>query len=660
MKKGAISNNNETDRLSEIWLEAILKNSLFSIKLLKPVYNQNGKIIDFEIIFINDTAERSVKKDNLAGKLFLDHFPSAKVSGLFDHYANVITTGKPWQGVVHLYEGGVDTWLSVNASRFNNNCLVMYTDVTAQKEAEQKLMQLNDLQKQKVTDKYLSLFNNMNHGFCIIKVVFNEYNQPVDYIFLEKNPAFERLTGLKEAEGKGILELLPYLDPEWFINFGIVAKTRQSARFEGKTLFREHELWYEVHAFPIDDPNEDHVAVLFNDITNRKKRGEHFRNMLEKLVRERTAELQESRDFIKQITDTMPDILYVINLHDIKINYVSRGVNTLGYKPEDIYNMGPDVFRNIVHPDDYAERMANIQAMHTLKSEEVRATEFRMKDNFGKWHWVNNRTTVFKRGNEGQPVEILGIAQDITATKEAQAAYVRERNKSQELRRLNDIMDTFVFAAAHDLKAPISNLILLTTAIESSENIEMKLRLQNKYMPIINILNKTISGMINVLSIEKSSESSIKEIDFRNVFEHVIKELDHNIREAEARITTKFRYPSIVYNESYLISIFRNLLSNALKYRSCERKPVIQIKTTHSNGFVLLTCRDNGIGIDMERFGNELFKPFRRLTSGSEGSGIGLHLIKSIITKNGGQIEVKSLPGKGTIFNIYLVEYNKD
>lgn len=668
MRKGAFGNIpfpaikdiQEKGMLIKIWHDAILENSIFSIMLLKPVQSQEGKIIDFEIIFINETAERSVKKENLTGKLFIDHFPAAKVSGVFDHYADVVKNEKTWHGEVHLYDDDIDVWLLVNASSFNGNCLVMYTDVTPQKEAELKLMQMKDLQKKAATDKYLSLFNNMNHGFCIIKVVFNESNQPVDYIFLEKNPAFERLTGLKDAEGKGILELLPYLDASWFEKFGKVARTLQSIRFEGKTCSSAHELWYDVHAFPIDDPKEDHVAVLFNDITNRKKRGEHFRSMLEKLVKERTTELQESRDFIKHITDTTPDIFYVINLNDRKITYVSRGIYSLGYKAEDIYEMGPAIFSKMVHPEDYEERINNILRMTSFKNDEVRGTEFRIRDAAGKWHWVNNRTTVFKRGEEMQPTEILGILQDITVKKEAEAAYFREKSKSQELKRLNDIMDTFVFAAAHDLKAPISNLILLTNAIEATEDTVMKLELQKKYMPVIDTLNKTISGMINVLSIEKKSVAGIKKIRFKEVTDHVLKELDNHIKEADALIMTSFRYcPTIIYNESYLISIFRNMLSNAIKYRSSERRPMINIKTDSSGEFTTVTFRDNGIGIDLEKFGDELFKPFKRLSFGSEGSGIGLHLVKSIVTKNGGKIEVSSAPGEGTVFRIFLVEYKK-
>jgi PAS domain S-box-containing protein len=350
--------------------------------------------------------------------------------------------------------------------------------------------------------------------------------------------------------------------------------------------------------------------------------------------------------------------MYIINLTERKISYISKGISSLGYKPEDIINMGQDVFQAMVHPDDYEERLNNILRMKTLRSDEVRGTEFRVKDASGKWHWLNNRTTLFKTGEDGRPIEILGIAVDITLRKETEAAYFKERDRSKELKRLNDVMDTFVYSAAHDLKAPISNLMLLTSTIDSTNDAVMKLELQKKYTPIIETLNKTISGMINVLSIEKNSDTGVRKIYFRDIVEHIKAELDQRIKEADATITSSFRYRrSIRYNESYLMSIFRNMITNSLKYRSDSRKPVIEIKSEEINGQVLLTFSDNGIGIDLERYSDDLFKPFKRFGSKSEGSGIGLHLVKSIVTKNGGSIEVKSVPREGTVFKIFLVEY---
>jgi signal transduction histidine kinase len=100
------------------------------------------------------------------------------------------------------------------------------------------------------------------------------------------------------------------------------------------------------------------------------------------------------------------------------------------------------------------------------------------------------------------------------------------------------------------------------------------------------------------------------------------------------------------------------MLSNALNYRSDDRKLVIDINSGHSNQYIWLSFKDNGTGIDLDYFGKDMFKPFKRFVSTPVGSGLGLHLVKSIVTKNGGKIKVKSKKGEGTTFKIYLVEYN--
>ncbi|MEM6965709.1 MAG: HAMP domain-containing sensor histidine kinase [Bacteroidota bacterium] len=110
---------------------------------------------------------------------------------------------------------------------------------------------------------------------------------------------------------------------------------------------------------------------------------------------------------------------------------------------------------------------------------------------------------------------------------------------------------------------------------------------------------------------------------------------------------------------SYIKSIFYNLLSNSIKYRSYERPLEITVSITKKDVYTVISITDNGIGIDMERYGHFLFKPFKRLTLERKGTGIGLSIINSVVRKNGGRIEVKSKINKGASFAVYLVPYPK-
>lgn len=649
------SGGNENLMTNELWLGAVMENTLVSIAILKPV-RADGQIKDFRYAFLNKKAEESLNGSGTIGKLIRRDFPGSVIDDLFDRLVSVVESGESWEDEV--YCRNTEAWWYVLMTRVHDGCLVLYKDITSEKRAATEVLRIKEEKAEIATDKYLGIFNNMNQGFCIIKVIFNEEGKPWNFRFLEINPAFKQITGLKHAEGRTINELVPFLENEWFDKFGEVAKTGMSSRFEGCLSYLPHDVWFDVNAFRIGTPGVNHVAVLFNNITAKKRYQDQFRCMLEKKVEERTTELKESRDFVKRITDTSPDIMYIVSLSRNEINYVSNGVLALGYKPETLYSIGRDVFKTLIHPDDYEQRMANILKIPEMKADEVRESEFRIRDAYGKWRWVYNRITVFKYTDEGNPVEVLGIAQDITQKKEAENAYYTEKIRNAELKRINEVLDTFVYAAAHDLKAPISNLILLTEAIDLTPDINLKTELQKKYRPLIEILNKTISGMISVLSIEKKTGSAAKPNSFEKIFQVVTAELQERITEAQPVIETDFsKCPEIVYIESYLYSIFRNMISNALKYRHPERKLKLEITSEKQGNYVIVNFRDNGIGIDLDSFGKDLFKPFKRISTASEGTGIGLHLIKNMITKNGGKIEVRSSEGTGTIFKLHLVSY---
>ncbi|MBW4528545.1 MAG: GAF domain-containing protein, partial [Phormidium tanganyikae FI6-MK23] len=132
--------------------------------------------------------------------------------------------------------------------------------------------------------KYRSLFESMDEGFCILQLTFDEEQNPIDYRFMEVNPAFEQQTGLKNALGRTIRELVPGIEPFWIDLYGTVALTGQPRRFTDCSQVMKR--WFDVNAFRIGEPHEHKVALLFNDITDRQQAEE---------IARRTAELDAFR-----------------------------------------------------------------------------------------------------------------------------------------------------------------------------------------------------------------------------------------------------------------------------------------------------------------------------------------------------------------------------
>ncbi|MBD2453969.1 PAS domain S-box protein [Nostoc sp. FACHB-87] len=178
----------------------------------------------------------------------------------------------------------------------NGQKLVLETnrDITEHKKSELAL--------RRSEERYRTLFKTMEDGFCVIEMLFDENNKPVDYCFLEINPAFERETGLRQAVGKTARQLLPNLEEFWFETYGRVALTGEPVRFENGSEVMNR--WFEVYAFPIERAENRKVAILFKNISYRKA----IETQREKLLQQEQA-AREAAERANQIKDEFLAIL---------------------------------------------------------------------------------------------------------------------------------------------------------------------------------------------------------------------------------------------------------------------------------------------------------------------------------------------------------------
>lgn len=145
--------------------------------------------------------------------------------------------------------------------------------------------------------------------------------------------------------------------------------------------------------------------------------------LLDQTERRRSEAVLRERDrFIRRIAEATPDFVYVFDLSQGRNVYANRHLKqVLGYAPDDLDSMGPELFATLLHPDDLALLGERIRRFETVHDEEIVETEFRMKDAGGGWRWLHSRDVVFARDSGGLPTQVLGVAKDITVQKTAQA-----------------------------------------------------------------------------------------------------------------------------------------------------------------------------------------------------------------------------------------------
>ena len=190
--------------------------------------------------------------------------------------------------------------------------LGMASDATARKQAQEALEE-SEL-------KFRTLFESMDEGYCVIEMVFDADARPADYRFLEVNPAFEKHTGIQNAQGKLMREIAPDHDAHWFETYGRVAVTGEAIRFENYAKALD-DRWFDVYAFRLGGHGSHKVAILFSDISDRKASEDALR-------------LSENRS--RTILESITDGFFALD-HDWRITYInSAGERFLNRSPGDL------------------------------------------------------------------------------------------------------------------------------------------------------------------------------------------------------------------------------------------------------------------------------------------------------------------------------------
>ncbi|MFA6278260.1 MAG: PAS domain S-box protein [Pedobacter sp.] len=394
-------------------------------------------------------------------------------------------------------------------------------------------------------------------------------------------------------------------------------------------------IWGNVIITPLWNEGEEpssHIVIV-EDVTKRKQ---------EEQI------LIASQQRIESLINTVDGIVWEGSPNDSTYTFTSKKVqDILGYTPKQFMNI-PHFWFDHLHPDD-KERVAAYIAKST-KEDKQRDFEYRMIAKDNSIVWIRDIVTIIREAR--QPVKLRGIMIDITNQKHAEEAL----NKSFQLvTEQNKRLLNFSYIVSHNLRSHSSNIQGISNLIESAKTEDDRNEMIQLLKTVANNLNETLFNLNNVINIQTSIDIIVEPL---NLYDYIIKTLNtHNaqILQKEATVLNKVdEHIEIMFNRAYLESILLNLISNALRYSHPDRKPVITITCFEENGQLVLRMSDNGIGIDLKKYGDKMFGIYQTFNGNADARGFGLFISKNQVEAMGGKIEVESDLNKGTTFKIYF------
>jgi PAS domain S-box-containing protein len=245
------------------------------------------------------------------------------------------------------------------------------------------------------------------------------------------------------------------------------------------------------------------------------------------------------------------------------------------------------------------------------------------------------------------------IIRDITEKKKIES---EQKSLTEELLKNNQDLQQFSFITSHNLRAPVANLLSLLSLYNKENPLDdFNQLLIEKFEEATQQLNQTLNDLVNVLVIKSNTNIEREKVSFSDIFVDVKKNIDNLLEQQKGIIQVDFsEVDTIQYSRIHLESIFLNMLSNAIRYSSPERNPVIKIKSYKTDQWIIVDFADNGLGMDLNRYRDRLFGLYQRFHGHKEGKGLGLYMTRSQVTAMGGKIEVESEPGVGTTFKIFF------
>ncbi len=518
------------------------------------------------------------------------------------------------------------------------SAILVSIDITGRKKTEGDLLESEE--------RYSQLFNTIDEGFCILEMIFDDTGKPSDYRFLEYNPMFEELTGLTESLGKTVREIVPDIEDFWIETYGKVALTGELIRFENYSEVMNR--WFDVHASRIGDENSRKVALVFRNVTNRKRSEELLRRSEERL-----------RLIMESVTEYA---IIALDTQGIVTGWNSGAENTFGFLPDEIIGKSGDL---IFTPEDRA---------NDVPAKEMRTAIEKGRAEDKRFHLRKDGSRFFVSGimsplMDGELLGFVKVARDLS----------KEKNAEEELLRAHDTLEQRVEERTSQLARANEEIQLKIRErlVAEKERVELLKKLvqtqEEERHRIARDLHDQLGQQLTALRLKLESLKSSGET-MENIGEEIdeiqtlAKQIDtdagflawelrptalDDLGLNEALINYVRRWSGQfnikaetliddidVQNfppdtEIHLYRILQEVLNNTAKYAKAK---CVSVMLKQRNDDLILVIEDDGKGFNVEK----------QSKIRKDGSGLGLIGVRERVIIIGGTVEIESDPGKGT------------
>ena len=582
--------------------------------IVEVLFDDNDHPLDYRFLEVNQAFERQTGLVAAAGRCMREMAPRHE-QHWFDIYGRIALTGEPArfcnpaQALGFIY----DVYAFRVGQPEQRRVAILFKDIKEIKEAMEAL--------RKSEEKYRTLFESSVFGFVVIEPLFDENGKVNDLRYLQVNPAFQEVTGLRTVDflGKRLREAFPGMEPEWLEVFEQVVKTGRPERFEDYS--RGSGQWYEIAVFP---HSNGLLGQQLINITRRKQAEEEVRqarDYLEEKVAERTAQLSLERQRLFDVLETLPANIFLLS-SDYKVQFANRAYLERYGEPN-----GRCCYDFIFGLDNPCEQCETLRPLETGQPH--------------NWIFTAPNGNISEIHNfpftdvDGQSM-VLDMNVDITDKQRTERELAR-------LDRLN-LIGQMAAGIGHEIRNPMTTvrgfLQMLGDKPEYAED-------RDFFELMIEELDRANGIISEFLGLARDKKVDLQPGSLKRVVKPLYPMIrsDANLQEIDVKLDLHSA-PQVLIDKNEIRQLILNLSRNAMEAMSSHG--TLTIGTRAEGNEAVLYIRDEGSGMDPETI-DKLGTPFH--TTKDKGTGLGLAVCYSIAARHNARIDFETGP-EGTTFYV--------